>query len=150
MVHQERFSLPTSVSLKWCLFLNFHFFMVNKESDISVLFKKHIVLHVVLRIYLKWLFLIGKFYTLTTGANERRWGRLKDKLRIVADSFSILVWVSFTWWSQVSISVLYWLAYLGYCISFFIHRCTLTHNFIFHYAGLFYPHLCMLIVQKLH
>ncbi|MCO5594750.1 hypothetical protein L7F22_048783 [Adiantum nelumboides] len=32
----------------------------------------------------------GKFYTLTTGANERRWGKMEDKLRTVADSFAIL------------------------------------------------------------
>ncbi|KAI5082928.1 hypothetical protein GOP47_0002671 [Adiantum capillus-veneris] len=32
----------------------------------------------------------GKFYTLTTGANERRWGKMRDKLRTVADSFAIL------------------------------------------------------------
>ncbi|PWA46110.1 psbP-like protein 1 [Artemisia annua] len=31
----------------------------------------------------------GKFYTLTTGANERRWGKMKDKLNAVVDSFKI-------------------------------------------------------------
>ncbi|XP_065869920.1 psbP-like protein 1, chloroplastic [Euphorbia lathyris] len=31
----------------------------------------------------------GKFYTLTTGANERRWGKMKDKLHEVIDSFKI-------------------------------------------------------------
>ncbi|XP_060172599.1 psbP-like protein 1, chloroplastic isoform X2 [Lycium barbarum] len=31
----------------------------------------------------------GKFYTLTTGANERRWGKMKDRLRTVVDSFQI-------------------------------------------------------------
>lgn len=31
----------------------------------------------------------GKFYTLTTGANERRWEKMKDKLRTVVDSFKI-------------------------------------------------------------
>lgn len=31
----------------------------------------------------------GKFYTLTTGANERRWGKMKDKLNTVVDSFKI-------------------------------------------------------------
>ncbi|KAK6929303.1 PsbP, C-terminal [Dillenia turbinata] len=31
----------------------------------------------------------GKFYTLTTGANERRWEKMKDKLHTVADSFTI-------------------------------------------------------------
>ncbi|XP_068644264.1 psbP-like protein 1, chloroplastic isoform X2 [Aristolochia californica] len=31
----------------------------------------------------------GKFYTLTTGANERRWGKMKDKLITVIDSFQI-------------------------------------------------------------
>lgn len=31
----------------------------------------------------------GKFYTLTTGANERRWGKMKDKLETVVDSFKI-------------------------------------------------------------
>ncbi|XP_058194982.1 psbP-like protein 1, chloroplastic isoform X1 [Rhododendron vialii] len=32
----------------------------------------------------------GKFYTLTTGANERRWGKMKDKLQTVVDSFQIV------------------------------------------------------------
>ncbi|KAL1323079.1 hypothetical protein HN51_068104 [Arachis hypogaea] len=31
----------------------------------------------------------GKFYTLTTGANERRWGKMKDRLQTVIDSFKI-------------------------------------------------------------
>ncbi|OMO97005.1 Photosystem II PsbP, oxygen evolving complex [Corchorus olitorius] len=31
----------------------------------------------------------GKFYTLTTGANERRWGKMKDRLLTVVDSFQI-------------------------------------------------------------
>ncbi|CAN6471269.1 unnamed protein product [Victoria cruziana] len=31
----------------------------------------------------------GKCYTLIVGANERRWRKLKDKLRVVADSFKI-------------------------------------------------------------
>uniref|UniRef100_A0A1D1YHI8 PsbP-like protein 1, chloroplastic n=1 Tax=Anthurium amnicola TaxID=1678845 RepID=A0A1D1YHI8_9ARAE len=31
----------------------------------------------------------GKFYTLTTGANERRWDKMKDKLHAVIDSFKI-------------------------------------------------------------
>ncbi|KAJ9160055.1 hypothetical protein P3X46_025491 [Hevea brasiliensis] len=31
----------------------------------------------------------GKFYTLTTGANERRWDKMKDKLHTVIDSFNI-------------------------------------------------------------
>ncbi|KAL9388670.1 hypothetical protein Peur_017275 [Populus x canadensis] len=31
----------------------------------------------------------GKFYTLTTGANERRWEKMKDKLQTVIDSFEI-------------------------------------------------------------
>ncbi|XP_078429440.1 psbP-like protein 1 [Wolffia australiana] len=31
----------------------------------------------------------GKFYTLTTGANERRWGKMKEKLQGVIDSFKI-------------------------------------------------------------
>lgn len=29
----------------------------------------------------------GKFFTLTTGANERRWNKMKPKLEIVAKSF---------------------------------------------------------------
>ncbi|KFK34766.1 hypothetical protein AALP_AA5G190800 [Arabis alpina] len=33
----------------------------------------------------------GKFYTLTTGANERRWGKMKDRLHTVVDSFKITV-----------------------------------------------------------
>lgn len=32
----------------------------------------------------------GIFYTLTTGANERRWGKMKDKLTTVIDSFKIV------------------------------------------------------------
>ena len=32
----------------------------------------------------------GKFYTLTTGANERRWGKMKDKLTTVVRSFSFI------------------------------------------------------------
>ncbi|KAF3330368.1 hypothetical protein FCM35_KLT03722 [Carex littledalei] len=31
----------------------------------------------------------GKFYTLTTGANERRWEKMKDRLHEVVDSFKI-------------------------------------------------------------
>ncbi|XVF75397.1 hypothetical protein PTKIN_Ptkin13bG0184900 [Pterospermum kingtungense] len=31
----------------------------------------------------------GKFYTLTTGANERRWDKMKDRLLTVLDSFKI-------------------------------------------------------------
>lgn len=31
----------------------------------------------------------GKFYTLTTGANERRWEKVKDKLHTVIDSFNV-------------------------------------------------------------
>lgn len=31
----------------------------------------------------------GKFYTLTTGANGRRWEKMKDRLRSVVDSFQI-------------------------------------------------------------
>ncbi|XP_074579545.1 psbP-like protein 1, chloroplastic [Curcuma longa] len=31
----------------------------------------------------------GKFYTLTTGANERRWEKMKDKLHEMVDSFKI-------------------------------------------------------------
>lgn len=32
----------------------------------------------------------GKFYTLTTGANEKRWGKMKDKLQTVVRSFQLL------------------------------------------------------------
>lgn len=32
----------------------------------------------------------GKFYTLTTGANQRRWEKMKDKLHTVVDSFKIV------------------------------------------------------------
>ncbi|XP_052175185.1 psbP-like protein 1, chloroplastic [Diospyros lotus] len=32
----------------------------------------------------------GKFYTLATGANERRWEKMKDKLHTVVDSFKIV------------------------------------------------------------
>ncbi|XP_021757179.1 psbP-like protein 1, chloroplastic [Chenopodium quinoa] len=31
----------------------------------------------------------GKFYTLTTGANERRWDKMKDRLYTVVDSFRV-------------------------------------------------------------
>ncbi|KAK8691673.1 hypothetical protein V6N13_075173 [Hibiscus sabdariffa] len=31
----------------------------------------------------------GKFYTLTTGANERRWDKMKERLMTVVDSFKI-------------------------------------------------------------
>ncbi|KAM5556258.1 psbP-like protein 1, chloroplastic [Rosa sericea] len=31
----------------------------------------------------------GKFYTLTTGANERRWGKMKEKLHTIVDSFKL-------------------------------------------------------------
>jgi hypothetical protein len=32
----------------------------------------------------------GKFYTLTTGANEKRWGKMKDKLNTTIKSFSLV------------------------------------------------------------
>lgn len=32
----------------------------------------------------------GRFYTLTTGANERRWGKMKDKLQTTVRSFSLI------------------------------------------------------------
>ncbi|XP_077217061.1 psbP-like protein 2 [Tasmannia lanceolata] len=32
----------------------------------------------------------GRYYTLIVGANERRWNRLRNKLKVVADSFRIL------------------------------------------------------------
>ncbi|CAM0870312.1 unnamed protein product [Alopecurus aequalis] len=31
----------------------------------------------------------GKFYTLATGANERRWDKMKERLRTIVDSFKI-------------------------------------------------------------
>lgn len=31
----------------------------------------------------------GKLYTLVTGANERRWDRMKDQLETVAQSFVV-------------------------------------------------------------
>ncbi|KAG6401804.1 hypothetical protein SASPL_138670 [Salvia splendens] len=31
----------------------------------------------------------GRFYTVTTGANERRWDKMKDRLKTVVDSFQI-------------------------------------------------------------
>nr|XP_012568886.1 psbP-like protein 1, chloroplastic isoform X2 [Cicer arietinum] len=31
----------------------------------------------------------GRFYTLTTGANERRWGKMKDRLQTIVDSFKL-------------------------------------------------------------
>jgi photosystem II oxygen-evolving enhancer protein 2 len=32
----------------------------------------------------------GKFYTLTTGASERRWGKMKDRLTRTAKSFELI------------------------------------------------------------
>ncbi|KAG2445929.1 hypothetical protein HXX76_000532 [Chlamydomonas incerta] len=32
----------------------------------------------------------GTFYTLTTGSNERRWGKMKDKLETTVKSFSLI------------------------------------------------------------
>lgn len=32
----------------------------------------------------------GKFYTLTTGANDRRWNKMESRLKTVADSFNLL------------------------------------------------------------
>ena len=32
----------------------------------------------------------GRFYTLNVGANERRWKRVRNKLKVVADSFKVL------------------------------------------------------------
>jgi photosystem II oxygen-evolving enhancer protein 2 len=32
----------------------------------------------------------GKFYTLTTGANEKRWGKMKEKLTTTIKSFSLV------------------------------------------------------------
>lgn len=31
----------------------------------------------------------GRYYTLTVGANERRWRRVRNKLKVVADSFKV-------------------------------------------------------------
>lgn len=36
------------------------------------------------------MWLTGRFYTLTTGANERRWGKMKDKLKTTIRSFSLV------------------------------------------------------------
>jgi hypothetical protein len=32
----------------------------------------------------------GKFYTLTTGSNEKRWGKMKEKLNTTTKSFSFI------------------------------------------------------------
>jgi photosystem II oxygen-evolving enhancer protein 2 len=32
----------------------------------------------------------GKFYTLTIGANEKRWGKMKPRLEQVIDSFEVV------------------------------------------------------------
>ncbi|KAK9282669.1 hypothetical protein L1049_010889 [Liquidambar formosana] len=32
----------------------------------------------------------GRYYTLNVGANERRWRRVRNKLKVVADSFKVL------------------------------------------------------------
>lgn len=45
---------------------------------------------------LLWHVLSGKFYTLTTGANERRWDKMKERLLTVVDSFKI-----FNVWSMI-------------------------------------------------
>ena len=34
--------------------------------------------------------LAGKFYTLTTGANEFRWDKMKDRLKTVLASFEVV------------------------------------------------------------
>lgn len=33
---------------------------------------------------------VGRYYTLTVAANERRWKRVRNKLKVVADSFQVL------------------------------------------------------------
>lgn len=35
-------------------------------------------------------FCAGRYYTLIVGANERRWRRVRNKLKVVADSFKVL------------------------------------------------------------
>lgn len=41
------------------------------------------------------MWMAGKFYTLTTGANERRWDKMKDRLQTVIESFKIFnVWLT--------------------------------------------------------
>lgn len=32
----------------------------------------------------------GRYYTLIVGANERRWRKVRNKLKVVADSFKVL------------------------------------------------------------
>ncbi len=32
---------------------------------------------------------VGKFYTLTTGSNERRWDKMRDKLNTIVKSFEV-------------------------------------------------------------
>ncbi len=32
----------------------------------------------------------GKFYTLTTGANKKRWDKVQDKLKTVVKSFELI------------------------------------------------------------
>lgn len=42
-------------------------------------------------------FWIGRYYTLIVGANERRWRRVRNQLKVVADSFKMLdIWVGHT------------------------------------------------------
>lgn len=55
----------------------------------------------------------GKFYTLTTGANERRWEKMKDRLYTVADSFKI-----FNVWSTCSHQVISLEQYILDCKRF--------------------------------
>lgn len=31
----------------------------------------------------------GKFYTLLTGSNEKRWSRMQDKVKLVVQSFTV-------------------------------------------------------------
>lgn len=67
--------------------------LVNKLQMLASQFFHFVV--ILCHFYMENNFHPGKFYTLTTGANERRWGKMKDKLQTVIDSFQIVnLWVS--------------------------------------------------------
>lgn len=41
-------------------------------------------------VFVLYVHLTGNFYTLTTGSNEKRWNRVKDRLETTVRSFSLL------------------------------------------------------------
>lgn len=65
----------------------------------------------------------GKFYTLTTGANERRWDKMKDRLHTVIDSFKITVWKKYQVWFG---HFMFWKSLSCIFCSFFLSLFPLT------------------------